>query len=450
MFRMLNRVTGSLFKPVDIASLVYYRIAFGLIMFYEMATTYFSPKIKYYWIKPDFLFKYYGFEWVKVPPGDWLYHIVLIMMILAAFITLGLLYRISMTLFFIGFSYLFLLEQALYLNHYYLVILISFIMIFLPANKRLSVDSRLKPSILTDFIPAWCLWILIFQISVIYFYASIAKMNMDWLQGEPVRMWIAQSKNLPLIGTLLTKEITVYTVAYFGILFDLLIVPLMLWEKTRKYAFLFALLFHGTNKILFDIGIFPVFALCTTALYFSPDWPRRLLSLDKPDSSNVTTEPTPAGKSLVIALLSIYVAFQVLFPLRHFLYPGNVSWTEEGHNFAWHMKLRDKRGYVVFEVRHPESGREWKIKPHTVLNPRQYRKMSTRPQMLLQFAHYIAEQYDKKGYENVEVRARALVSLNGRDKQLLVDPSVDLTTIRQTMTHSDWILPLKEPLKESY
>lgn len=450
MFRMLKRVTDSLFKPVDIASLVYYRIAFGLIMFYEMATTYFSYKIKYYWIKPDFLFKYYGFEWVTVLPGDWMYHLVFLMMVLSLFITAGLLYRISMTLFFLGFSYLFLLEQALYLNHFYLVILISFIMIFLPANRRLSLDSRLKPSIRTDFVPAWCLWILIFQMSVVYFYASIAKMNMDWLQGEPVRMWIAQSKNLPLIGKLLTKEITVYTVAYFGILFDLLIVPLMLWEKTRKYAFVFALIFHGTNKILFNIGIFPAFALCTTALYFSPDWPRRVLNLAKPDPPTNVKGPTSIKRNIIILLLTLYAAFQVLFPLRHFLYPGNVSWTEEGHNFAWHMKLRDKRGYVVFEVRHPESGQQWQLRPHTVLNPRQYRKMSTRPQMLVQFAHYIAEQYEEKGYKNVEVRARALVSLNGRDKQLLVDPSIDLTTVRQTMAHSEWILPLKEPLKKTY
>ena len=77
-------------------------------------------------------------------------------------------------------------------------------------------------------------------------------------------------------------------------------------------------------------------------------------------------------------------------PLRHLLYPGNVSWTEEGHRFAWHMMLREKSGRAIFTVTDPASGRVWRVRLSDHLTPRQIRKMSTRPDMLLQFAHYLA------------------------------------------------------------
>ena len=66
---------------------------------------------------------------------------------------------------------------------------------------------------------------------------------------------------------------------------------------------------------------------------------------------------------------------------------------------------------------------------------------------MIQFAHYIEEQFKEIGYEDVEVRARAEVSLNGRKRQLIVDPDVDLTTHHESILPAAWIMPLSEPLK---
>jgi vitamin K-dependent gamma-carboxylase len=154
-----------------------------------------------------------------------------------------------------------------------------------------------------------------------------------------------------------------------------------------------------------------------------------------------------ASQKLVAGLLAAYLAVQLVFPLRHFLYPGDVSWTEEGHNFAWHMKLRTKVGEAVFTVIHPRSGQTWAIKPKDYLASHQIVKMTTKPDLILLFGHYLAEQKRREGYEDVEVRAHVMVSLNGRQPQLLIDPNVDLAKEDVSLLPARWIMPLTTPLE---
>ena len=444
----MDKLINSLFRPVDISSIVFIRILFGLLLFLQVGSYLFSGYIDQIWLEPDYHFKYYGFQWVRVLPSNLMYILVAGVSVSALFIALGFLYRISTVIFFVGFSYLFLLEQAVYLNHYYFVILVSFILIFIPANRCFSVDSLIWPKIKSDWISSWCLWLLIFQISVVYIFGGIAKLNTDWLQGWPLWIWLNESN----IGSY-DKEFLVYALSYGGLLFDLLIVPLMLYRRTRLFGFMLAIVFHVTNRLLFNIGIFPYFSIVMTTIYFSPDWPRRILgsllpTAALPVQSSVKMTDLKQGEKTVLILLSLFVAFQVFMPLRHFVYPGNVSWTEEGHNFAWHMKLRDKTGKITFEIRDPKTGNTWDLDPEIYLTKRQRHKMATRPYLTLQFAHYIEEQFKEMGYENVEVTAKARVSLNGRKKQLIIDPNVDLTMHNDSLLPAHWILPLTKPLKE--
>lgn len=442
----MNNIISSLFRPADISSIVFVRIAFGLLLFAKVGSHLFTGYIDQVWLGPDYHFTYYGFHWVKVLPANYMYALVAGVSVSALFIALGFLYRISAVIFFAGFSYLFLLDQAVYLNHYYFVILVSFILIFIPANRYFSVDSLIWPKIKRAWISNWCLWLLIFQISVVYIFGGIAKLNMDWLQGWPLWIWLNESN----IGSY-NKEILVYALSYGGLLFDLLIVPLMLYRRTRLFGFILAIVFHMTNKLLFNIGIFPYFSIVMTTLYFSPDWPRRivgsLLQQASPAQRSIKiTDLNPRQKAVLI-VLSVFVAFQLLMPIRHFFYPGNVSWTEEGHNFAWHMKLRDKSGSIKYQIRDPKTGNTWGLDPEIYLTQRQRRKLATRPYLAIQFAHYIENQFKEMGYENVEVRAKARVSLNGRKKQFIIDPNTDLTMHNDSLMPAPWILPLTKPLR---
>ncbi len=199
-----------LFAPIDIASLVFFRIAFSAIMLWEVCRYYFYGWIELFYIEPAFHFTYYGFGWVRPWPGEWMYLHFLALGVLAAFIALGFLYRLSAILFFLGFAYVFLLDQTNYLNHFYLISLISFLMIFIPAHRAFSVDAKCLPEIRSDTAPAWALWLLLTQLGIVYFYAGLAKLNGDWLLGEPMRMWLADERGFPIIGPLFTEGSFLY------------------------------------------------------------------------------------------------------------------------------------------------------------------------------------------------------------------------------------------------
>ncbi len=461
------------FGPVDIASLAFFRMAFGAIMVWEVCRYFGYGWIGRYYIEPAFHFTYYGFGWVQPWPGDGMYLHFLALGALALFIAAGFMYRLSMTLFFLGFTYVFLLDQALYLNHFYLISLLSFLMIFVPAHRAFSVDARLRPALRSDTVPAWVLGLIAAQVGIVYFYGGIAKLNADWLRGEPMRMWLAARSDFPLIGPLFTREWTVYLFSYGGLFVDLLAVPLLLWRRTRVPAFLVLVAFHLMNANLFSIGIFPWFMIAATLLFFPPSWPRiaarlKVGELFSPAAWSRTGRQTQPprerwrnglqsvpgtfslgpGKAAVLGLLALYLAVQLLVPLRHHLYPGNVNWTEEGHRFAWHMKLRDKEALERFVAVDPANETATVIRTQDYIDLDQAADMSTRPDMILQLSHHIADDLRENGNEDVEVRALVAASLNGREPQMLIDPGADLATERRTLAPADWIEPLEGPLPD--
>jgi len=378
---------------------------------------------------------------------DWIYALGA----LAICMMLGFLYRFSAILFFLGFTYTFLLEQARYLNHFYLVCLISFLLIFVSPHRAFAIDALIRPKLRSETLPAWMLWLLRIQIGIPYFYGGLAKLNGDWLRGEPMRMWLSERTDFPIIGEFFTEEWMVYLMSYGGLLLDLLVVPFLLWRRTRVLAFCFAGLFHLMNVKLFSIGIFPWLMIAATAIFFPPDWPRRFINLvrraakiERPEIDEKVS--LPRYPHWIMALLSIYLAVQLLVPLRHHLYPGKVHWTEEGHNFSWNMKLRDKSARAQFFVTDSESQRTWQINLRRYLIRRQISKMSTRPDLILEFSHYLANEFRSQGYEQIEVRARVSASLNGRKRQPLIDSKANLAAISRNILAASWILPLKEPL----
>lgn len=442
------RLGERMFAPVDIASIVVFRIGFGAILLWEVWRYFHNEWIDLLWIEPGFHFKYYGFAWVAPWPGHGMEIHLYVLGALALCIAIGLAYRACTVLFFLGFAYIFLLDQTTYLNHFYLVGLVSLLLIFVPAHRALSVDARWRPSIRAGATPAWTLWLLRFQIGIAYFYGGLAKLNGDWLRGEPMRGWLGERRDFPLIGSLFDREWMVYLFSYGGLLLDLAIVPLLLWRRTRVPAFVVAVVFHLTNSRLFDIGIFPWFMIVASTLFFPPDWPRRFLAGSLPSFR-------PAGPSrrgtlarLTTLLLCVYVLFQLLFPLRHWLYPGNVLWNEEGLRFAWYMKAYWKQPQVRFHVTDPAGGTTREIDALDYLTFYQLREMRRQPDMILQFSHHLSGELQREGEDRPAVHVRAAASLNGRRPQWIIDPAVDLAARERSMAHAPWIIPLTVPFSE--
>ncbi len=112
------------------------------------------------------------------------------------------------------------------------------------------------------------------------------------------------------------------------------------------------------------------------------------------------------------------------------------------------MKLRDKDSEGFFIVTDSDTGEEWKVDPDDHLTSRQVSRVTSRPEMAVQFSHHLANQFRSTGRENVEVRAHIMASLNGREPQFLIDPDVDLASVPTAwFGHADWILPLERPLE---
>jgi vitamin K-dependent gamma-carboxylase len=332
-----------------------------------------------------------------------------------------------------------------YLNHLYLVCLLAFVAPWLPAHRAFSVDARLVPGLRADRVSGWALFLLRAFFCQVYAFAGIAKLNPDWLRAQPLLTWLEARGDMPIVGPLLAWDPTAWAMSYAGLAFDLCVGPALWCRRTRPYAIAAAFLFHGTNAFLFEIGIFPWLMMASTLLFLDPSWPRRLPFV--PAASAVAAAmPGPRARVAIAGALGAWFAVHTALPLRHWLFPGDVAWTEEGHLFSWRMKLRSKEGRARFRVVDAETGEVWSVSPAKELPSRIATRLATQPDMILQYAHHLAERAHAEGRERVAVYADVRVRLNGRRPQRLVDPHVDLAAEPRSLRPASWILPLEEPL----
>ena len=437
-----------LFEPCDIASVVFFRIAFAGIMLCHVGLFIGRRYVNDIFVVPPHHLSYFGFEWVRPLPGDGMWIVYYLMGVAAIGVGLGLFYRLSAVLLFVTYTYSFLAEAALFQNHYYMMSLVAFLLILIPAHRSLSLDAINVQPRAGIFIPNWCRWALMFLVALPYVYGGIAKLNADWLHAMPVGAWVSEKSDLPLIGPYLTERWAARTISYAGLVFDLTIVPLLLWSRTRRCAYAAVVVFHLLNAVLFDIDVFPWMMILATPILFSPDWPRRLLKLPPLDVSAAPTFSSPTGAQRVsIGVLCLFVAWQLLFPLRHWAYPGDPSWTEEGQQFAWRMMLRRKEVFVRFYATDNTQRTTVEVPIERLLTPRQIMEVAVSPDQLVAIAPFLAERARSAGLQNVSIRAVVIASLNGRKPQLLIDPDLDLLTLQRTWGHQPWIVPLTEPLR---
>ncbi|NUO01508.1 MAG: HTTM domain-containing protein [Saprospiraceae bacterium] len=443
-----------LFQPLSIASLVFFRIAFGILAFADVLGTWLYYHVQERAYQPEnFRFSYIGFEWVQPLPEPWMSAFFIILLLNAIGIIIGWRYVLNALFFAVGFTWLFLLEKAHYLNHGYLFCWISFLMIVLPAHRCWSFDAHRNPDLRSAVTPAWCIWILPFLMAVVYFYGGLAKLNGDWLRAVPLKAWLQQKSSFPLIGPALAWPGTAYFMAYGGLLFDLMAPFGLFFRKTRLFVFILAIGFHLLNTLVFQIGIFPALSICLTALFFSPDfpfvWARKLLARVQESSFSWIAENRnmeywqfePGYRKSISGFLVLVVSVHLLIPLRQHLFKGNVAWTEEGHRYSWRMMLRSKQGYGHFTVKNLDTGEEETIRPSRYLSKRQNRKLYAHPDMIWQFARYLRQLYQQKG-KRVAVYAHIQTRLNDNPYQSFIDPDVDLGSVEWTHFKSAlWIMP---------
>ena len=409
------------------------------------------------YILPKFHFSYYGFEWAK-PIGEYTYILFLICFISTVFITLGYKYRVSIITFFISFTYIELMDKTTYLNHYYFISILSFLLIFLPLHSTFSIDSFLKKKSFSK-VPTWSIDSIKLLITIVYLYAGIAKINSDWLfEAMPLKIWLTSKYDLPLIGELFLQENWVhYIMSWGGMLYDLSIPFLLMYQRTRVMAFIFVVFFHLFTLVLFPIGMFPHIMIFSAMIFFSPRFHKKVIQKLKSaivklygSLKNYTSKSIEYYKikneEYVRIVLVLFFLIQLILPFRYNLYPGELFWHEQGYRFSWRVMLIEKIGYTNFKIKDPKNGTSFIVDSSKHLTSFQLKQMSFQPDFILEFAHYLGDIYSTDETK-VEVYAESYVALNGRASRRFIDPEINLYKEKESFKNKDWILPLNDEIK---
>jgi len=449
--------TNFLTRYRHIAPLAVFRIAFGAVLFYSTLRFISKGWVYDFFIKPKFHFPFFGFEWLQPLNGAYMYALYILMAIAALFICIGLFYRVAACIFLLCFGFAELIDKTYYLNHYYLVTILSVILILVPANRYFSVDVLRKPSLEVTRIPSWMIDIFKLQLCIIYFFAGLSKLTADWLlQAMPLGIWLPAKSDIPVIGPLLSQHWAAYFFSWAGALFDLSVPFLLLNKRTRPVGYLLVLIFHTLTAILFQIGMFPYIMISATLIFFSEDFHLRIVNKIKSLFINRQESTSydiflPAQTRIdrfVMLLLACHFLIQLLMPVRFLLYPGKLLWTEEGYRFSWRVMLMEKSGAAFFYVKDPSSGKKFEVNSSNFLTPYQERMMETQPDMMLQYAHILHREYERQGIDDPEITVQSYVSLNGSESRLYIDSTINLANQKESwFGHKSWILPFVDKRK---
>lgn len=442
-------------KQTSAAPLAVFRIGFGVMMLFSIVRFWWHGWIETLYVLPKFHFSYYGFEWVQ-PIGEYTYLIFAVCGISAFFVAIGLKYRLAIIAFFLSFTYIELMDKTAYLNHYYFISVLSFLMIFLPANAYFSVDNLIKKKTFTS-VPKWTIDSIKLLVSIVYIYAGLAKVNSDWLfKAMPLRIWLPSKYDLPFVGnSFMQQEWFHFAMSWSGMLYDLCIPFLLIVKRTRWFAFGLVVFFHVFTRVLFPIGMFPYIMIVTALIFFDADLHHRILGLIKTllqpfkvNSSKFRTERYQyKNQKIILLIVALFFVFQMAFPFRYLLYPNELFWTEEGYRFSWRVMLMEKMGYTTFKIVDAETGQSFLVDNSDFLTSLQEKQMSFQPDFILEYAHYLGDHFKSQGHKNIQVFAESYVALNGRLSQPYVDTTVDLYKEKESFRHKNWILPFNDEIK---
>lgn len=443
---LLARLRAALFRPISIAWLVWFRLGAGVLIATEHvgAVVLGHPR--------QYLAARHHFSYLLAPlpglPAPVLYGLYAAVVGAGLAVAVGWHYRAAAAVLCLGCWVIFLRDTTTYINHHYLFCLVAGLLLVVPAHRAASLDVRAGRVAPARTVRAWTRYLVLGQLAVVYFFAGLAKLNPDWLAARPLTLWLSHKGSWWLVGGLLTQPWLPWLMSYAGLLLDLLVVPLLVWRRTRPWAYGAVVVFHLSNVVIFGLGTFPWFSLLLTALFFEPDFPRQLpgavgrwFRRRVPGPAPLAAAaPSRTRQRLVVAGLAAYAVVQLAIPLRHFLYPGPTHWTEQGHILAWHMMLRHKRSTASFRVRFAADGHEETADLTTVVTPAQHR-FADHPDCLLQVAHWLADDYQKQGRPLRAVYVDSRVELNGRPAQPLIAPTVNLLRYYPSLRPATWLAP---------
>jgi hypothetical protein len=275
----------------------------------------------------------------------------------SVFIAIGYKYRVAIIVFFLSFTYIELMDKTTYLNHYYFISILSFLLIFLPAHRTFSVDAFLQKRSY-EFVPRWTVDAIKLLLSIVYIHAGLAKLNSEWLfRAMPLKIWLPSKYDFPLIGsTLMQQDWFYFAMSWSGALYDLSIPFLLYFKKTRYIAFLLVVFFHVLTGYMFAIGMFPYIMIVAALIFFDANFHIQIVNFIKKyilrSTSAIKThykfEFSERKRKICAVILIPFFVLQFLLPWRYLSYPDELFWTEEGYKYSWRVLLTEKNRLCQF------------------------------------------------------------------------------------------------------
>ena len=143
-------------------------------------------------------------------------------------------YRPAIVVFSIGFAWIEFIDVTTYLNHYWFMTTLGLSWSSHRWTRRFALGGHDADRSVAGG-SGWSGS----RSAVVYVFAGLAKLNSDWLvHALPLRLWLPARTDLPIVGRLLDERWTAYALSWAGAAFDCTVVALLLWRRTRVWAWL--------------------------------------------------------------------------------------------------------------------------------------------------------------------------------------------------------------------
>jgi len=434
----VNQIYQQLLSPVSPKPLAMFRIVFGALMAWELIHyRFFRNEINDFLVDPTFRFTYMGMGWIPKLTGVGFEVFYWSLVTLFVLLSVGLLYRIVSVLCFVGWTWLFFMERTIYFNHWYLAVLLLFLLLLAPANQTYALDNKLGKT-KGSYVPFWSIGSLALLTGLVYFFSGTAKLNPDWLFGQPLTLVFAQELgHLPKAFQQLMAHPSIGMAgSYITIILELLALPLLIWRRSRKLIVALLIGFNVLNLLFFPVGIFPLLIIALTLLW---------IPVGQVLDSVIQVHESKVNRQWVWKVLLVFFVLQLLLPARRLLYSGSQLWAEEGLLFSWPMFTTYKGGDVLFLIQKDQAMELDTIYPRQLdLTEGQYIRMVKNPDCILQYAQYLGKKFTVSWESKVAVYCDSYLHLNGRPVQRFIHPNVDLSKEkRRLLSPYPWVLPLE-------
>ena len=170
-------------------------------------------------------------------------------------------------------------DQQLYSNHLFLMLPVVALLTVADSSAALSLDARRTGG--RDWVAGWPVWLLCMQVSIVYGFAAVAKLNPDFLSGSVVAVYLRREGPLAVPDAWRSLE-PMLVLSMLAICSEAFLAAFLWSARWRPAALVVGLGLHVfIAGWLSPTGSLSIFALLTLSLY--------LLFLDA----------TPQGRAVV-------------------------------------------------------------------------------------------------------------------------------------------------------